>query len=262
MERRLSFGSAADLYDRMRPSYPGPMVDDVVAFAGMGPGESALEVGAGTGKATALFAARGLRIHALEPSAEMAALARGNLADDERVSIEQAEFESWEPPERGFGLVYAAQAWHWIRPEVRYAKARSLLRPGGALAAFWNRPVWRHSPLVDQIEAAYTAIVPELAHDAGPMRPSDRATPVLWGDPSAEIEATGGYERPRCADYSWSRRYRTREYLDLLQTHSDHIVLAEERRRALLDALAGVIERAGGQIELEYVTRLTLARAA
>ena len=50
--RRLVFGEVAELYDSVRPSYPDALVDDVLAFAGAGPGDPALEVGAGTGKAT------------------------------------------------------------------------------------------------------------------------------------------------------------------------------------------------------------------
>lgn len=66
--RRLSFGSVAEQYDRIRPSYPEQLVDDVIAYAGDGltAAGRALEVGAGTGKATLQFAARGLR--ALVPS--------------------------------------------------------------------------------------------------------------------------------------------------------------------------------------------------
>jgi hypothetical protein len=48
-ERQGVFGEVADDYDRIRPGYPGQLVDDVPAAAGPGP---VLEVGAGTGKAT------------------------------------------------------------------------------------------------------------------------------------------------------------------------------------------------------------------
>jgi hypothetical protein len=34
-------------------------------------------------------------------------------------------------------LVYAATAWHWVDPAVRYRRARAALRPGGHLA-FWS----------------------------------------------------------------------------------------------------------------------------
>ena len=56
-------------------------------------------------------------------------------------------------------------------------------------------------------------------------------------------------------------RYETEEYLRLLRTHSDHILLPPQQRDALLDAVAGVIDRHGGTLELEYVTLLCLARS-
>jgi len=67
----LSFGSVAELYERYRLDYPGEIVDAVVRHAGR-PVRSALEVGAGTGKATRLFASRGIEVTALEPNAAMA----------------------------------------------------------------------------------------------------------------------------------------------------------------------------------------------
>ena len=69
-EQRLVFGEVAELYDGARAGYSEAVVDDVLHYLG---GDSrarrALEVGAGTGKATVAFAARGLAIVALEPSA-------------------------------------------------------------------------------------------------------------------------------------------------------------------------------------------------
>jgi hypothetical protein len=44
---RLVFGQVAERYERVRPSYPDTLVDEVIALAGEG---RALEVGAGTGK--------------------------------------------------------------------------------------------------------------------------------------------------------------------------------------------------------------------
>ena len=45
-ERRLAFGLAAEQYDLIRPGYPAPLVDAVLAHCG-GPGITALEAGAG-----------------------------------------------------------------------------------------------------------------------------------------------------------------------------------------------------------------------
>ncbi len=121
-QQRLVFGEVAELYDKARASYQDALIDDVIAFAG-GPGLRAVEVGAGTGKATVGFAARGLDILALEPSPAMVAVARRNCAPYPRVRIEQTSFEDWPADPGGYGLVYSAQAWHWVRPEIRYQKA-------------------------------------------------------------------------------------------------------------------------------------------
>jgi hypothetical protein len=75
-EQRGVFGEVADDYDRIRPGYPGSLVDEVLAAAGPGP---VLEVGAGTGKATVAFAARGVSLTCIEPDPRMAELLRRKL---------------------------------------------------------------------------------------------------------------------------------------------------------------------------------------
>src|SRR2546430_12182297 len=74
--RARSFGAVAADYDRYRPRYPDQLADDVVAAL---PGRRVLEVGAGTGIATAAFAARGMAMTCVEPDAEMAAVLLGEL---------------------------------------------------------------------------------------------------------------------------------------------------------------------------------------
>jgi len=56
--RALSFGEIAEAYERFRAGYPVQLFDMVMAYAGQ-PARTALEIGAGTGKATRLFAQRG-----------------------------------------------------------------------------------------------------------------------------------------------------------------------------------------------------------
>ena len=146
--RRLSFGGVAEQYEAARPSYPRELVDDVLAFAGCGPGDPALEVGAGTGKATRLFAARGLDLLALEPDPRMAAVASRQAATAGlNVRTRVVEFERAHPGEHAFRLIFAAQSWHWIDAGIRYRLAARALVPGGALAVFWNQVDWRRSPL-------------------------------------------------------------------------------------------------------------------
>jgi SAM-dependent methyltransferase len=260
-ERRLAFGGVAELYDASRPSYPEALVEDVMAFAGVAAGDRALEVGAGTGKATIPFADRGLRVLALEPSDEMARLLRANTAGRGNVVVEETEFESWQLT-GAVRLLYSAQAWHWIAPAFRYARAAQALGPGGALAVFWNRPRWEGCPLREELAEAYLRAAPDFGPEVGPgpMHPAAGISQRWWADWKQELEEAPGFTGAEVRTYSWQQRYTTDAYVRLLQTHSDHIVLEEPVRRALLDAVAVVIDSHGGVLELEHATILAMAR--
>ena len=255
-DQRLAFGRVADLYDRARPSYPRAVAEAVLEFAHLMPPATILEVGAGTGKATALFAQLGLGVLALEPSHEMARIARANCAPYPRVEIVEAEFERWRPSEQMPALICAA-AWHWISPEVRYQRARDALLPGGTLAAIWTFPDWERCALRQTLSDAYGAAAPELAANF-PMHPDSRPT-SLAGDWSAEISGSDAFVDPIVKTYPWWQEYTHAEYVLLLQTHQDHILLDDDRRTELLRAVSGAITAGGGVLRMPFVTRLCLA---
>jgi SAM-dependent methyltransferase len=232
------------------------VIDELIDAADLEPGTLVLEVGAGTGKATRMLAERGLAVLALEPSAAMAAVARRNLASDPLVEIEQIDFETWRPRELLQALV-SAQAWHWISPELRYVRAGQVLRSGGVLAAIWTLPVWESNELREELCEVYSRTVPDLAADF-PMHPAG-VPDDLAGDWHAEIEGSDAFARPRIREHPWSCTYPTAAYLQLLQTHQDHILLAPGQKDALLSAIAAVLDRAGARVTMDYVTRLCLA---
>jgi SAM-dependent methyltransferase len=257
--RRLAFGSVAELYDRARPSYPAAAIDDVLNFGRIHTPATVLEVGAGTGKATRLLAERGLSVVALEPSAEMAALARRNCAEHPSVQIVHSDFERYRPSEP-VAAVVSAQAWHWVDPRLRYVRAREALLPGGALAALWTLPLWDAVELRDELRAVYAQAAPDLA-PGFPMHPASLRDD-LTGVWRAEVAACDGLGDAQEHPHEWSRRYTAAEYTQLVSTHQDHILLEPAASRRLLAAVAQVIERAGGTIDMRWVTRVCLARRA
>lgn len=257
-EQRLAFGRVAELYDRARPSYPAVVVDELIELAGLQPPAQVLEVGAGTGKLTSLLAERGLAVLALEPSAEMAEVALANCQSYPLVEIQRVDFEHWQASVPPLPLVVSAQAWHWVAPELRYERAADALEPGGTLAAIWTFPDWERTRLRDALREAYRLAAPDLQADF-PMHPGSEPTD-LAGDWHAEIEASGGFVQPQMRMYPWSTSYSTADYLELLQTHQDHILLEPAAREGLLTAVAAAIDAAGGEIMLSFVTRLCLAR--
>jgi SAM-dependent methyltransferase len=256
-EQRLAFGRVAELYDRARPSYPAAAIDALLEYGALAPGARIAEIGAGTGKATELLAGRGLSVVAIEPSSEMAALARVKLAGRHGVTIVESAFEDWVPAER-LAAVVSVQAWHWVDAEVRYARAHQALMPGAMLAAVWSFPDWERCPQRDALSRAYRGAAADLRADF-PMHP-DSEPSRLAGDWRAEIAAAEGFGAAEIRAFPWSEGYTSEAYAALVQTHQDHILLPERDRAVLLAAITRCIDERGGQLELPLVTYVCLAR--
>lgn len=52
MEFRKVFDTIPEQFDKYRPRYSAELFSDLIAYAGIGPGKSVLELGPGTGQAT------------------------------------------------------------------------------------------------------------------------------------------------------------------------------------------------------------------
>jgi SAM-dependent methyltransferase len=177
-DRALSFGAVAQTYERFRPGYPAGVWEVVLRYAGQ-PITTALEIGAGTGKATRLFAQQGIKVTATDPDQAMLAELRKHV--DARTV--RAAFEDLPSGER-YGLVYAAAALHWTNAEGRWQRMAALLEPGGVFASFGG-PVELADPAVKEAVAAARA--PFMGSDEIPSpdgTPPEQA--MQW--PGTELE--------------------------------------------------------------------------
>lgn len=255
-QQRLAFGRAAELYDEIRPGYPAAVIDALMATAELGTGDRVYEVGAGTGKGTVELAGRGLDVLALEPDPDMARVARRNCAPFPSVSLIETDFERWQPAEPRAALI-SFQAWHWTRPELRYRIAHRVVRPGGRLAAIWSFPDWERCPLRARLAAAYELAAPEMLADF-PMHPASDPT-TLAGAWEAETTWEGLFERPAIEEFEWSQQYSAADYVRLLRTHQDHMLLEADQRDRLLARIRELIETATGTIELPLTSYVCTA---
>jgi SAM-dependent methyltransferase len=245
-QRRVSFDRRAEQYDAVRPSYPAELINDVLARSGA---ERALEVGAGTGKATALLGARGLDIVALEPGVQLAAVLRDRVRGM-RVEVVETMFERYQGS--GFDLVYSATAFHWVEPSVRYVKAAEVLRPGGALALFMNEK----APMDPEVRAEFNAAYGKW-FGWPPWDPNYLAnTEATW---LGEIEPSGKFGPVHVGRYPWTTTYTTDEYIALLDTYSDHATQPDDKRLPLYDDIRAAIDKRGGSVEIPYMTLLFFA---
>lgn len=215
--RALRFGTRADAYERFRPGYPAELFDVVMAYA-VRPVRTALEIGAGTGKATRVFAQRGIAVTATDPDAVMLAELRKHVPAGVRTV--QAAFEDLRDGDR-YDLVYAAAALHWTKPEGRWDRIADLLAPDGVFAAFGG-PVRLADPAVE--EAVRAARAPFLETDE---LPSPDGTPpdqdMQW--PGTELQRSERFVDVAQCTVERRLTMTARDYVGHLSTVSAYLQL-------------------------------------
>ena len=251
-DRALSFGVMAEAYERFRPEYPVELSDTVMTYAGH-PVRTALEIGAGTGKATRLFARRGITVTATEPDAAMLAELRKHVPAGVRTV--QAAFEDLRPGER-YGLVYAAAALHWTNPEGRWSRMAALLEPGGVFASFGG-PVQLADPAVQ--EAVRAARAPFLDSDDVP---SPDGTPpdhdMQW--PGTELQRSEWFTDVH--QYVVERRLTmsASEYVGHLSTISAYLLLPAEAQEQAFGQIMRVLPETV-EIAADIIVHVARARS-
>ncbi|MFJ8882700.1 class I SAM-dependent methyltransferase [Streptomyces sp. NPDC102402] len=247
--RALSFDSSAALYAAFRPGYPPALLDTVEELAARPlRGARVVDVGAGTGIATRLLRDRGARVTAVEPGPGMAGELRRALpslpvvrGDGNRLPLATASAD----------LITYAQAWHWTDPALALPEALRVLRPGGALALWWN--------VADQS-------VPWIAEQDTRLRShfgvEDSAHGTPGGTDSRNLpQLSGGGFAERLLP--WSRTVPVDAHLANLSSHSAFLVRggadAEPNRRFLDEErghLASVFP--DDMVEEHYVVELAV----
>jgi SAM-dependent methyltransferase len=238
VERALSFGAVAEAYERFRPGYPVELLELVMAYAG-GSIRDALEIGAGTGKATRLFVQGGIAVTATEPDAAMLAELRKHVPAS--VTTVQAAFEEL-PLDSSYELVYSAAALHWTEPEGRWERMAALVRPGGVFASF-GVPTQLADPELK--EAVRVARAPYLETDGVPSpdgTPADR--PMQW--PGTELQQSEWFGDVRQSVIERRLTMSAQDYIGQLSTISAYVMLPAADRdevfRRILQVLPETVE--------------------
>ena len=238
--RALSFGAVAEAYERFRPGYPVELAEAVSAYAGR-PIRTALEIGAGTGKATRLFAGRGIAVTATDPDAAMLAELRKHVPPT--VETVRAAFEDL-PPGGNYGLVYAAASLHWTDPNDRWPRVAAMLAPGGVFASFGGRIRPADPAVVAAVDAARA---PFLDSDEVP---SPDGTPperdMQW--PGTELRQSESFTDVQQSVIERRVTMDARDYVGFLGTVSAYLELPPSARgqvyARILDVLPEPVELA------------------
>ncbi|AKJ11642.1 methyltransferase [Streptomyces incarnatus] len=218
--RAHSFNSAAAQYAANRPSYPPALFDAVEELAGRSlTGARVVDVGAGTGIATALLQARGADVLAVEPGAGMAAEFRRGLP---RLPIVRGSGDALPVTDAYADFVTYAQAWHWTDTARSVPEALRVLRPGGALAVWWNTDALDVDWIADAADRTGRFLGIDIAAE---KRKAGERTDLA--DPSGRLDFTR-------RDVRWSRRVTIDTHLANIGSHSAFLLTPEDRRTAFL----------------------------
>ncbi|MCH0565167.1 MULTISPECIES: class I SAM-dependent methyltransferase [unclassified Streptomyces] len=244
--RAHSFNTAAAQYAANRPSYPPALLDTIEDLAGRPlAGARVADVGAGTGISTALLRDRGARVVAVEPGAGMAVQFRRVLPG---VPVVRGDGTALPLATACADLLTYAQSWHWVDPARAVPEAVRVLRPGGALALWWNTSALD----VPWIDEQQQRIRRHFGVDAAGWKKTGSDTRVA--DPSGRLDFS--HRRVR-----WSRRVTVDTHLANIGSHSVFLVHGGERSRPFLaEERAHVLDVfPGGVVEEVYDVELLIA---
>ncbi|GAA4050210.1 class I SAM-dependent methyltransferase [Nonomuraea soli] len=235
------FDRVADAYDAARPGYPDGLFAALAELAETSlNGALVVDVGAGTGISTRALQARGARVVAVDPGAEMLSrlVSRGAgaavRADGNQLPLHDGVAD----------LVCYAQSWHWLDPVVSVNEARRVLRRTGMIAAWWNT----HDTARADWLAGYEAELAELAPEYwGPAHPQ-------WRVPS--IAAVLDVEERWV---HWTRLVTVDDFLLDLRSHSYMAALDPGQADELVGRLRGRLDGDAQEGVLTVPMRVYLA---
>ncbi|MFI2380063.1 class I SAM-dependent methyltransferase [Streptomyces sp. NPDC018964] len=244
LTRAHSFNAAAARYAANRPSYPSALFDTIEELTGRPlAGSRVVDVGAGTGMAAARLHARGADVIAVEPGDGMAAEFRRTLPD---VPLVRGDGNALPLAGHSADLLTYAQAWHWTDPARAVPEAVRVLRPGGALALWWN---------IDALDVPWIAEEAERTarHFGVNLAAERRDTNARAADPTGLLRFTR-------REIRWSRRVPVDTHLANLASHSVLLVHAD-RAAAFLAEQREYLTAAfpDGTVEETYDVVLLLA---
>ena len=165
------FDTVATEYDRRRPTYPDELIDRAFNTAGLAGGDRVLEIGCGTGQLTRGLVARGLHVTGVDPGGNLIALAARELRGPGTARFVNRRFEDARL-DGPFAAAFSASAFHWVDPDVSWAKVARALTPGGLLALiqYIGLQHERTAPDDDALMTALARAAPEIAAGWPPLR--------------------------------------------------------------------------------------------
>ena len=267
-ENRIHFDEIVVNYDKVRWDYPDELFADIFDYVGAGSDKNALEIGAGTGKATTPFVNTGYKVTAVEMGVNMSDFIREKFKDYTNFNLKTTTFEDVDLNDNSYDLIYAASAFHWVDAEIGCPKVFRLLKDGGVFALFRNNAVLSDkNDIYNEIQAVYDKYY--YSHFKPDKRPI-KISEMQYKDFLKPEEIYRGFRFESLEQYGFTdilmklykseRTYNADDYIKLQDTMSDHRAMPEESRMTLYTAIKEVINKHGGYLKMDYIFQLYMGR--
>ena len=249
-ENRVHFDEIAENYDKARWDYPGELFADIFEYLGAGH-KNALEIGAGTGKATSPILGAGYDVTAVEMGANMSAFLLEKFKGQTNFNVITSTFEDALLQDDSYDLIYSASAFHWIDAQIGCPKVYRLLKSNGVFALLrYNDYTADGEPLYEEIQAMfdkyyrnyYTTNMRVVRHSN-----KDLAEPsgILSGFGFEDMRIYG-FADILLKFYVTTITYNADDYVALMDTMSPNRKLPEEYRTPMYAGIKEAIIKHGG----------------
>jgi len=255
LDLKYLFDEAVLNYEKRRPNYGTELFKDVIKYSKITMDKSLLEVGCGTGQATEPFLKIKCKLTAVELGEKLALYTREKFKAYINFNVVRSSFEDYDCDYNKFDMLYSATAFHWIPDEIGYKKAYRIIRSGGTIALFWNRPSPndKDNPVHQKIQSIYRELLPQWGNKVTHSQDKQKYSSVN------KIEQYG-FVNVEFKQYHNIRKMTGIEYVELLNTYSDHIALEKPMKSLLFDGIRTAIEEFGNEIIINDTVELYLAK--
>ncbi len=240
------FTGKAELYEKFRPSYPDALIDFLYEKV---PCESVADIGAGTGKFTRCLLHKPWKVTAVEPNPDM----RGKLSEIYGITVVNSPAENTGLPEKSFGLVTAAQAFHWFDEGAFKAECQRILNDNGKVAVVWN------SFVQEDLAARQKELCRKYSSDPQYTKTGHAGTrSAIAGD-----KFLGGYFRElEIAEFKGTRTFDRESFIGETLSRSHAPLKGEPNYKPFLEELNAAFSEfeSGGKAVVNCVTKCYLGR--
>ncbi|MGL5416355.1 MAG: class I SAM-dependent methyltransferase [Clostridium sp.] len=256
MDARLKFNEDVVNYDKNRPEYPKELFKEIIDYVNLNKNSKVIEIGCGTGQATLPILEVECDVIGIELGDNLAKYTKKKFEKYNKFKIINDDFIKCRIKENEFDLVYCATAFHWLPIEEKYEKIKMILKDGGALAIFWNHPFVSREDDITNIKSQ--KVYDKYRHS------KEKIIEFSKKDCRRYIEELKnfGFKDIHSKIYYRKRTLTSEEYIGLINTYSDHILLKADIRYAFERDMKKAIDEVGGKINIYDTIDLYIAKVS